>query len=399
MGAPATGVRPSGLSARRRIHCSQSPSIGHFPPPSRILARVDRRPSSLRRICVLVLSLCLLHGVAAASAGTPYVDGISDQSLPAWEGSFSDGSFSDGSFSDGSFSSFFDAAWVGQITLARYVLQWNAMAQVGDGPSAHGGYREQFQAWLRDIRGLGLAPVLALTSYTGVYPGSAGEYRQQLEAILDQAARSGEPIAYVEAWNEPNNQGEETAGKAGEIANWANSVCESRRCQVIAGDLEDTPSVATYEQAYIGALDFEPTIWGIHPYYAVKAHNDGSVLHFEQALPNHGAGAQLWFTEVGAYYCARGEVLGEARQASDASYLADTLIPAIAPVHVFYYGFMAAHGSEVPCTTSGGDDTELYRADGKPRAAADVLLSADAERTLLLTANLGSGSLLSSATP
>ena len=60
---------------------------------------------------------------------------------------------------------------------------------------------------------------------------------------------------------------------------------------------------------------------------------------------------------------------------------------------------MAARGAEVTCTPSGGDDTELYRADGQPRAAADVLLGADPDRQLLLDSNLGSGSLLSSAAP
>jgi hypothetical protein len=339
---------------------------------------------------VLALTLSLLHAIPAASAATPYVDGISDQSLPGWAGSAAGSSF----------ASRFEATWAGQITLARYVLQWNAMAQSGGGPNADGDYRAQFEAWLRDVRRLGLVPVLALTSYTGVHPGSAGEYRRQLEAALDQAARAGEPIAYVEAWNEPNSQGEEPAGRAGEIADWANSVCELHRCQVIAGDLEDAPSATTYERAYIAALDFAPAIWGLHPYYAVKAHDDASVLRFEQALPNHGAGAQLWFTEVGAYYCAHAEVLGEARQASDASYLSDTLIPAIAPTHVFYYGFMAAHGSEAPCTTSGGaDDTELYRADGQPRAAAEVLLHAGAEWPLLLDASLRDAPLLDAAAP
>lgn len=338
---------------------------------------------------MLVLALCLLHGAPAARAGTPYVDGISDQSLPTW----------DEPSSASSFASVFDATWAGQITLARYVLQWNAMAQASDGPSADGDYREQFEAWLGDVRSLGLAPVLALTSYTGVHPGAAGEYRAQLEAILDRAAGVGEPIAYVEAWNEPNGQGEEGAAKAGEIADWANSVCELLGCRVIAGDLEDAPSVTTYERAYIAALDFAPAIWGVHPYRAVKAHDGATVLRFERALPDHGAGAQLWFTEVGAYYCAHGQVLGEARQAGDASYLANTLIPEIAPAHVFYYGFMAARGSEVPCTTGGGDDTELYRADGQPRAAASVLLSAAADRPLLLDASLSGGSPLASAAP
>ena len=341
-----------------------------------LLARWLRKRA--RQVCVAALAVSLFPGVATARAGTQYVDGISDQSLPVWNGSFSDSSF----------TSFFRAAWAGQITLARYALQWNAMVEASDGPNAGGDYRERFEAWLEDVRSLGLAPVVALTSYTNVYPSSAGEYQQRLEALLDEAAHGGDPIGYVEAWNEPNNQGSETAGKAGEIADWAHSVCQRRGCQVIAGDLEDNPSVLSYEQAYIGALTFSPSIWGIHPYYSVKAHSDSTVLRFEEALPNHGSGAQIWFTEIGAYYCVRGQLRGEAQQASDASYLVNALIPAALPTHVFYYGLMAGDHPEVPCTASGGDDTELYRASDQPRSAAGVILRADVYPPLALGSKL-----------
>jgi hypothetical protein len=342
------------------------------------------------RAFTLAVAIGLLCGAPTASAATRYVDGISDQSLPAW----------DSSHSDGFFASTFATTWVGQIMLARYVAQWNVMAQASDGPNADGDYRERFEAWLQDVGSLGLTEVVALTSYTGVHPDSPGEYRFRLEQLLDHAAGIGEPIGYIEAWNEPNNQGDATAANAAAIANWANSVCERLRCQVIAGDIEDTPSVTTYEREYIHALDFAPAIWGIHPYYSVKAHNDATILRFEQALPNDGAGAQVWFTEVGAYYCTRGQVRGEAQQAADASYLTDTLIPAIAPAHVFYYGLMAANGSEAPCTAGGGDDSELYRADGRSRAAAAVVLSAGADRPFLPGTGLGDGLLqLASATP
>ena len=50
-----------------------------------------------------------------ASAGTRYIDGISDQSLPEW----------DGSFAGSPFANFFRSRWAreaaGQISLARYV--------------------------------------------------------------------------------------------------------------------------------------------------------------------------------------------------------------------------------------------------------------------------------------
>jgi hypothetical protein len=329
---------------------------------------------------VLVLVACLAAMPANAGAVTSYVDGISDQSLPAWNGSSSDSSF----------ASFFGASWVGQIAFARYVVQWNAMAEASKGANADGDYRERLEAWLEDVRDLGLTPVLALTSYNGVYPESSGEYRGQLEHLLGEAESRQARVPFLEGWNEPNNQGNEPAARAAEIADWAHAVCEQRACQVIAGDFEDAPSLLSYERAYISTLSFSPAIWGIHPYRSVSAHEDAPLLRFERALPDHGAETQLWFTEIGAYYCADGQVLGEAQQASDASYLVEELIPAIAPTHVFYYGFKAGGDTEVPCAGAGGFDSELYRASGEPRAAAGVVF-AGPDRALELEASLASG--------
>lgn len=347
---------------------------------SRLTTTQALRASTGLGLCVLVLVACLVLTPVSARAGTPYVDGISDQSLPAWNGSFADSSF----------ASFFRARWVGQINLARYVVQWNAMAQASADANPDGDYRERFEAWLQDVGGLGLVPVLALTSYTNAYPSTAREYEQGLEGLLAAADRAGAPVSYVEAWNEPNNQGNEPAARAGEIANWAESLCAQRDCQVIAGDFEDAPSLPGYEQTYLSALSFSPTIWGIHPYRSVKAHSDAAVLRFEQALPGHGADAQIWITEIGSYYCARGQVLGEAPQAADASYLVNGLMPVIAPTHVFYYGFMAGADREVPCTAGHASDSELYRAAGEPRAAAGVVF-AGADRPLELESSLGAG--------
>jgi hypothetical protein len=345
------------------------------------LTRALRASSALGRgVLVLVLVACLALSPATAQAGTSYVDGISDQSLPVWNGSFADSSF----------ASFFRASWVGQVAFARYVVQWDAMAEASDGANANGDYRERFEAWLQDVRSLGLAPVLALTSYNGAYPDTSGEYQRELERLVGQADRLEAPVGYVEAWNEPNNQGNEPAARAAEIADWAQPVCSQRGCLLIAGDFEDSPSLPSYERAYINMLSFSPAIWGVHPYRSVRAHNDAAVLSFEQALPDHGADTQVWFTEIGAYYCAHGQVLGEAQQASDASYLVNGLIPAIAPTHVFYYGFMAGGNTEVPCATGRDSDSELYRASGEPRAAAGVVF-AGPDRPLQLEASLTSG--------
>jgi hypothetical protein len=308
---------------------------------------------------------------ASASAITGYVDGISDQSLPAWDGSFATSPFA------ASLRGLRAGGPLAQISLARYVLQWNALTEAGGRPSARGNYRERFEAWLEDVRSVDLTPVVALTSYNGVHPKSADEYRLRLEEILDTAAAIGEPIGYVEAWNEPNNQGHESPAKAAQLANAANAVCEAGHgCRVIVGDFEDTSTVAGFERAYEKALNFPADTWGVHPYVSVKAHTDSNLLNFKANLPNHGVGEQIWFTEIGAFYCKEGEVRGEDRQASDASYLVDTLIPdpALAPTHVFYYGLLYRDHMQASCAPGGGDDTELYGPNDEPRAAASVVL-------------------------
>ena len=303
-----------------------------------------------------------------SASALQHVDGISDQDLPRW----------DGSFTGGLFASYFRATWVpAQISWARYVVQWNAMTEVSDGPNPNGDYREQFEAWLNDVHSMGLRALVGLTSYTGVYPTSLSSYQSSLEEVLTLARARGEPIGSLEAWNEPNSQGRLAAATAAELANDAHGVCATNSCTVIAGDFADLTSLAPYESAYASALTFTPTAWGIHPYNAVIEHSDAGLIAFKRGLPGGGSRAQIWFTEVGAYYCLRGTVRGEAQQASDASYLADTLIPdaAVTPAHVFYYGLLAADRAPAGCSAEAGADTELYKPNDEPRLAAGAILA------------------------
>jgi len=337
----------------------------------RAITAITERPVVRAVACMATLLLALAMAGPRPAAGAGYIDGISDQSLPAW----------DGSFADSPFASLFRSRWSrrdsGQISLARYVVQWDVMTETSRGAYPGGNYRERFEAWLEDVRSLGLTPVLALTSYDRSYPGSPGEYLPRLEAILARAAAMGYPIAYVEPWNEPNNQGGESASTAAAFANSANRVCEaSRTCAVIAGDFEDRSDVLPYEQAYERALTFVPGIWGVHPYVSVQSHSESNVRRLFAGLPAHASGRQIWITEIGALYCSRGELRGEARQASDAAYLIDTLLgdPALAPAHAFYYGFLFGGRANAPCTQAGGQDSELYGSFDVPRAAAQVIL-------------------------
>jgi hypothetical protein len=333
------------------------------------MIRRGRLATAMIGACVAALLTSLSLPAGAGAAG--HVDGISDQSLPAWDDLFSTSPFA-GSFRE---------SWAGgagaQIELARYVVQWNVMSEPSGGPAPVGDYRERFEAWLQDARSLGLVPVVALTSFDHVHPGSPREYRTALAAILDEATAMRYPIAYVEPWNEPNNQGAESAVTAAEYADSAAALCEgAHRCEVIAGDFEDGSKLPAYERAYEQALTFPARIWGVHPYVSLQAHEDSRLRRFKANLPGHGAAQEVWFTEIAALYCRHGELRGEAQQASDASYLLNSLIadPVVAPVHVFYYGFLFADRVQAPCTVTGGDDSELYAPTGAPRAAARVLL-------------------------
>jgi hypothetical protein len=157
-------------------------------------------------------------------------------------------------------------------------------------------------------------------------------------------------------------------------------VCAGEQgCTVIAGDFEDSPGVAAYEEEYVGDLDPVPANWGVHPYYSVGEESEAPLETVREHLPDGGAGAQIWFTEVAARKCTDfdGDLVenGEAGQARQADWLVNTLIRNARPVHVFYYELLLRDGREPECETEGSDSA-LYVPSGnpaepdRPRAAA-----------------------------
>lgn len=309
-------------------------------------------------IAVCLAALCSSWALAAGPArgATAYIDGISDQNMPEWDGAFA------GSY----FGSLFEHSWVqdGHIRLARYVVQWNVMDA---GPA---GSRVKFEHWLRDVGELGLVPDVALTSYDGAYPASAADYGARLAEILRRAAELGEPARYVEAWNEPNNQGHEPPAAAAAFADAAQATCAGGYgCAVVAGDLEDAPGAARYEQEYERDLRHVPPIWGVHPYRSVQQMSAAPVGELMRALPG-GNSTELWFTEVAARTCTDygGElrVNGEAGQAERVRWLLDTLMPFAGPAHVFYYTFLLADRRVPACTRGEPEDDALYLPGADP---------------------------------
>ncbi len=295
-----------------------------------------------------------------ASAGTTFVDGISDQNLGEWSGNYLDSS----NLFSIPFPSFFSATWVGSGTThfryARFVTAPDAIAQ--------GGACEQnLVNWFRTATlTLHVIPVIAVWNVAEggcVNHGipSTASYTTDVAQLLDylDGLEDG-PVQYIEAWNEPNSSGVSASQAAGY---WraANTVCATDNCTAIAGDFVDNdpdqgsqsfaPGCAAgltfnshlkpFEVSYVKALGAaRPAIWGFHPYYAVNCEQSASVSTFESNLPTPAG--QVWFTEVGAWECRLGQSSprGPARQLSDASYLVNTLMSpanATGPAHVFYY--------------------------------------------------------------
>jgi hypothetical protein len=310
-------------------------------------------------VCLATFCLSLALASPSAQAGTSYVDGISDQSLPHW---------------DKGFSEFFSPYWVGDghIRYARYFTPWNVM-------KAGNSYYSGLSEWYTDAKAMGLTPVIALTTLGSPLPSSSAEYKEYVEKLLAKF-----PVPYLEAWNEPNGGGGPSAASAAEYWTKANTACSTRSCTAIAGDFLDSQSnLVEYEIAYVNALgSSRPSIWGFHPYYSVKERDNQPTDQFVSLLPGEGSGAQIWFTEVGAYKCeyvnGKKEEYSEETQASRAEWLTNSLMPEIKPTHVFYYEFMYKEGQSPLCNSESAD-TALYvpssdpYAPNAPRAAAGYI--------------------------
>lgn len=336
-----------------------------------------------------------------------HVDGVSDQNLAHWDNA----AFNVSSFADGYLPSLFRAPPIGgriasQIKLARIVIPWDVMAG-----AAEGGERlhyHLFVAWLEDVKWLGLTPDVAIeqaeTTVTSGdrtlprVPRSSEEYEQSVSALLAYAVSVGEPIQYLEAWNEPNNTGagnvnvgHPSAAAAAHFMNAASSLCATRGCKPIAGDFLDSQYAwkgheeaheqgtnagmgLSYENEYIAHLSPGRSLtWGFHPYAAVKYETTETVTAFEQDLPGSGSDHSIWFTEVGAYLCQYpSQRSTEQEQQAGAEYLVRLIRDYFEVAHAFYYEISNGYHTETNC--AAGSDTSLYDRNDQPRLAAGVIL-------------------------
>jgi hypothetical protein len=332
-----------------------------------------------------------LAAVSSAQAGTSYVDGIADQNLPHWNGA----SDEESSFRTSYFANLFHTVWVdgtaSHIKYARYFVAWNVMSNTSSERY------KNFQAWYDDVvHVLGLTPVVSIYKPEGSAP-SASEYRAQITSLLEHFS-----IGWVEAWNEPNNEGI-TASAAANYWKEAHSACAEHGCTAIAGDLLDECSeepttcndaaMVAYEKAYVTDLGgANPENWGVHPYAAIKYRTTKPIEEFKKHLPSESD--HIWFTEGGAYLCQVG--VGEsteAEQRAGAEYLVSTLMPKISPTHVFYYYFMSAWNEEPSCAQY--TNSSIYNYRNEAREAAHVIFGGTIPAPAAPTVTTGTASSVS----
>jgi len=366
---------------------------------------MQRKHNRLHRLAAIALAACACAGwwaagaTPASAAATAVINGISDQNLGQWSGDYQDLA---GNFTV-PFDDFFAQTWVGSpashLIYARFVTAPDAIAQGGE-------CEQNLTDWFQYVtQVLHLTPVIAVWNVseggcaddgrpsTAAYTTDIGQLLGYLDGLGDGV------VGYLEAWDEPNSSNVAAAQAA---AYWtaANTACVSAHCAAIAGDFVDNDpdqgaqafapgctggltyanQLVPYEQAYVAALGgAQPAIWGFHPYYAVNCEQSASVTAFEANLADPGA--QVWFTEVAAWECVRGQSTprGAIPQAQDASYLVNTLMPQTSPSAVFYYE-MAAQNYTLSC--SKYSDSELFEANASPgpllaRPAAAIIYGPD----------------------
>ncbi|HEX4034453.1 MAG TPA: fibronectin type III domain-containing protein [Solirubrobacteraceae bacterium] len=332
-------------------------------------------------VLALVAALALLLLAGARSAAASGVDGVSDQNLGLWKGDFTTAS----NLAD-PFPTYFAQAWVGSpashLRYARFVTAPDTIAQGGACEQNLLNWYTYVTQTLHMIPVIGVWQVAEGGCADNGVPSSA-KYTSEIAQLLAALHATGTALPYIEAWNEPNSSGVSASAAA---AFWRDAAtdCVSAGCTALAGDFVDndpnqggqafnpgcTANLSysgvfkSYESAYVKALNgATPSIWALHPYYAVNCAQSASITTFAAGLPASSPAPQIWFTEVGAWECRLGQTTarGPAVQQTDANYLASVLSPPfpVLATHTFWYE-LAVLGWTQNCAKYA--DSALYEA-------------------------------------
>lgn len=173
--------------------------------------------------------------------------------------------------------------WLG-VRYARLIVPWDTVR--------HRSELVRATVWLQDARAAGVEPLVSFNqsvSHSSHLP-SMSAYAGAVRAFM----RRFPWVTHYETWDEENQASEPTSrdpARAAGFYNWLAGAC--RRCTVVAADLLDGPSMASWARRFL-IHAHRPVLWGLHPYYELDygGHEQLSAL----ARMTHG---QVWLTEAG----------------------------------------------------------------------------------------------------
>lgn len=214
---------------------------------------------------LLAFIACFATPAVAPAAPLPKI-GIADQKADM----FADARFSDLGIRD-----------------ARLAVSWDALHQDWQ--------RGELDAWMNGARAHGIDPLITfghsrVSSFTLPSPK-----RMRLEF---RAFRARYPWATTFAsWNETNHCGEKVCRRPRLVASYYRALKrECPTCTILAAEVIDLPSMATWMRGFRRALGYMPKLWGLHNY--VEA-NRFKTKRLHQMLKLIGRKGKLWLTETG----------------------------------------------------------------------------------------------------
>jgi hypothetical protein len=170
-------------------------------------------------------------------------------------------------------------------------------------------------------------------------------------------------------WNEANHCGEPTCHKPRRVARFYNNIRHNcYRCNVVAGDVLDTPTMVPWVREFRKTARKDKLIWGLHNYIDANRFRTSGTRALLKAAPR----GQIWFTETGGLVVRRngskiafpGNKKHAARATKQVFKLA-ALSPRVRRIYFYHW-----QPSKDPLPTW---DSALVDPRGEPRPAYNVL--------------------------
>jgi len=320
--------------------------------------------SRVHLLAVLTSSVLALLGSGAAQATSP-VTGLSDQRMARFDGNLGEWTPTVQRYATNAAS---------QIKQARYQVRWDvALLPTTDRAVV------ELDAWLRAAQTRGYRPLITfMPSARGDQPSRAA-----YQAAVAQFRINWPQVTEFTPWNEPNHSDFSVpASSAVDYLQALLAVCGSS-CTVAAGDFSGSRTEHTYYRDYKGLVDargLAPRVWAYHPYEVVNNGTASDRFDGLRAFLALTGSADVWFTEVGAYYCQGGTYYGPSAQ-NDAALRLRALISS--PSHaaynrrlkrVYYYHFSGDWHPGGPCFHDSGLVNHQSVDGGGARPALTTLL-------------------------